>query len=198
MRIQLLLAGAAVAGMASLATTTVNAANLISNGGFETGDFTDWTLFDNTGFTGVDGNFSGVDPTEGNYQAYFGPVGSTGGISQAVSTSGGSVYTISFDLFNFGGTTAIFSADFGGSNLLALSDPSDFPYTHYSFTRTAAGSSTTLSFTTQQDPSYWLLDNVSVTPGGVPEPAAWALMLTGFFGLGAALRNNRRQAVLSA
>jgi hypothetical protein len=30
--------------------------------------------------------------------------------------------------------------------------------------------------------------------GGVPEPAAWALMITGFFGLGAALRRAQRTA----
>jgi hypothetical protein len=31
--------------------------------------------------------------------------------------------------------------------------------------------------------------------GGVPEPATWAMMLTGFFGLGAVLRRSRRLAV---
>jgi hypothetical protein len=31
----------------------------------------------------------------------------------------------------------------------------------------------------------------SVTSGGVPEPAAWSLMLAGFGGLGAMLRRRR-------
>ncbi|MBU1375370.1 MAG: PEPxxWA-CTERM sorting domain-containing protein [Alphaproteobacteria bacterium] len=32
----------------------------------------------------------------------------------------------------------------------------------------------------------------------IPEPASWALMITGFFGMGSALRRSRRQAVLAA
>ena len=38
-------------------------------------------------------------------------------------------------------------------------------------------------------PSYLLLDAFRVS---VPEPATWALMLTGFFGMGAMLRRQRR------
>ena len=40
------------------------------------------------------------------------------------------------------------------------------------------------------------LDNVSVT-GGVPEPAAWAMMLIGFSGLGALLRRRRASVNLA-
>jgi hypothetical protein len=42
--------------------------------------------------------------------------------------------------------------------------------------------------------------SVDPTPpaGGVPEPASWALMLTGFLGAGAALRNRRRTAAATA
>ena len=46
----------------------------------------------------------------------------------------------------------------------------------------------------------WGLRDIVVTQasGGVPEPASWALMLTGFGALGAGLRRNRRQAALVA
>ena len=46
----------------------------------------------------------------------------------------------------------------------------------------------------------WGLRDIVVTQasGGVPEPASWALMLTGFGGLGAVLRRSRRQAALVA
>ena len=46
----------------------------------------------------------------------------------------------------------------------------------------------------------WGLRDIVVTQasGGVPEPASWALMLTGFGALGAVLRRNRRQAALVA
>ena len=35
-------------------------------------------------------------------------------------------------------------------------------------------------------------------PGGVPEPATWALMLIGFGGLGAAIRRSRQKAAATA
>ncbi|THD50567.1 PEP-CTERM sorting domain-containing protein [Phenylobacterium sp.] len=43
------------------------------------------------------------------------------------------------------------------------------------------------------------LDNLSVdsVPGGVPEPASWALMPLGFAGLGAGLRARRARVVLA-
>jgi len=46
--------------------------------------------------------------------------------------------------------------------------------------------------------SQILVDNFSDGSAAVPEPAAWALMLTGFFGMGAVLRSNRRKAVFAA
>jgi hypothetical protein len=40
------------------------------------------------------------------------------------------------------------------------------------------------------------LDDISVA--GVPEPATWAMMLTGFLGMGSILRRNRRQLATAA
>ena len=37
-----------------------------------------------------------------------------------------------------------------------------------------------------------VVTNYLYSPGGVPEPMTWALMLTGFFGLGSALRRQRK------
>jgi hypothetical protein len=39
------------------------------------------------------------------------------------------------------------------------------------------------------------VDSISFSGGGVPEPAAWALMILGFGGVGASLRAKRRQAI---
>jgi hypothetical protein len=44
---------------------------------------------------------------------------------------------------------------------------------------------------------YRLVTGGSVT-GAVPEPASWALMLTGFLGAGAVLRTARRRQVAFA
>jgi len=51
------------------------------------------------------------------------------------------------------------------------------------------------------DYNFFFSDGIGNTPptgggGGVPEPSAWALMLVGFGGLGAALRGRRRKAGL--
>ena len=46
---------------------------------------------------------------------------------------------------------------------------------------------------------YWGLDNVnSSATGPVPEPAAWAMILTGFFGIGAITRRRRQAGPMAA
>jgi len=194
MRLQSLLAGAAIALVASVSAVSANAIELLSNGSFESG-FDAWSQFGNGGFTGVSGAFGGVDPTDGAQQAFFGPVGSTGGITQNVATVAGGHYTFSFDLFGFGGGNS-YAAAFNGLTVLAGSGGTSGYETH-SFDVVATGASSAVTFAFQHDPSYYLLDNVSVT-GGVPEPAAWALMLTGFLGAGVAIRGNRRRQVALA
>jgi hypothetical protein len=66
-------------------------ANLITNGGFETGDFTGWTHVSGR----VTGTFDGVASHSGNFQAVF-----VAGVSlaQSVATTPGASYTIDFFL----------------------------------------------------------------------------------------------------
>lgn len=67
----------------------------IDNGGFETGDFTNWTRSGNLGATLVSGPYA----NSGNFGAQLGPVGSEGFLSQNVTglTTGGS-YDLTFFL----------------------------------------------------------------------------------------------------
>ena len=178
------IAASVIAGLALFASAAQASPNLVANGSFETGDFTSWTQFGNTGFTGVSGTFGGIAPTDGLFQGFFGPVGSTGGIQQSIATGTGITYIVSFDLFNFGGTPNSFIADFGGT-LLSLTDDAGLGYTTFTYMVTTSGGPTDLIFTTQQDPSYWLLDHISVVE--TPEPATLALMgvaLLSMLGLG--------------
>src|SRR5262245_60755082 len=96
---------AAVLAGLCVAAAGFASAQVVVNGGFETGDFTGWTQFGNTGFTGVQaGPFGGINPHGGQFHAFFGPVGSTGGISQVVpGTVLGGNYVLDFWLHNFGG-----------------------------------------------------------------------------------------------
>src|SRR4051794_31218171 len=77
-----------------LASAAAARANLITNGGFETGDFTGWTQGGNTDNTSVSSN--AVDVHSGTFGARLGPVGPNGLLSQTLATVVGSTYTIEF------------------------------------------------------------------------------------------------------
>ena len=169
------------------------AVELVTNGGFETGNFSGWTLGGNTGFTFVSTSL----PHSGTYDAQLGPVGSQGSLSQWLDTVAGATYNISFWLQHDGGTPNSFQAFFDGNPiLLNLNNSGGFDY--FNFTFTANGTAPTLlEFRYQQDPAYFRLDDVSVQGlrGSVPEPATWAMMLLGFGGIGLTMRRRRRPAL---
>jgi VPDSG-CTERM motif len=171
----LALAGLLAAGIAQSAK-----ANLIVNGGFETGAFDGWTQTGNTSFTFVNG-----EPHSGNQAAWFG-AGSLGGILQSFATTAGATYHFDFWLKNTGSPSEA-HVFWNGLEILILSDPGDFvDYTHYQFTETAIGASTEIKFLFENTPSWYRLDDVNVS--GVPD-AGSTFSLLGFASLGvAALR----------
>ena len=116
-------------------------ANIVTNPGFETGDFTGWTQGGDTSFTGVDGN-----PHSGNFAAFFGPVDSIGTLSQTLTTTPGELYNIDFWLEN-DDTSGVnsFSVSFDGNVLDSMTGASAFGYTEFSFTALASTSSTVRS-----------------------------------------------------
>ena len=135
-----LLAGAAFAAMMAAAGQAGAATNLVANGSFETGDFTGWTQFGDTSYTGVTyGCFDVGCPTDGSYLAYFGSVYSVGGIEQALGTAAGQ-YTVSFALSDDSGS--YFSADLGSTNLTNFGYVGSFGTTLYSFTVATTGPET--------------------------------------------------------
>lgn len=183
---------------ASAAAVSASASELVANGGFETGSLSSWSLTGNTGFSGV----VSTPVHSGEFAFTDGAVGSPGFLSQTVATVAGQAYDFSFWLRNDGGTPNAFSASLGGALLTTLTNAGGaFDYTHFFGTVVAASNNASLTFAFQQNPAFWSIDDISLTNavGGVPEPASWALMLTGFLGAGAAIRaNRRRQAVLAA
>src|SRR5437016_2266773 len=88
------LAALVLCGAALGFCNSAGAASLVTNGGFETGDFTGWTQTGNSTFNGVQSPGPGPSVREGNSSAFFGPVGSVGGISQTLTTIPGASYFI--------------------------------------------------------------------------------------------------------
>jgi len=175
--------------VAAVAVPAQAASNLVTNGGFETGDFTGWTGTGDTSFDGVQCPGPGPLVYEGNCSAFFGPFGGLGGISQTLnSLSVGALYLITFALEPDGGTPSFFSASFGGTNLISLTNPAPGPYRAYSFAAQATAASQTLAFNFRNDPGFLNLDAVRVS---LPEPASIALFGTGLAGL---LLGRRRQS----
>jgi hypothetical protein len=78
---------------------------------------------------------------------------------------------------------------------------------HLSYAVPVSGPSTVISFIGASDQAWGdegfgidnvVVDGTAAVSGGVPEPSAWATMLLGMFGLGAALRSARRRPQLTA
>ena len=169
----------------------------ITNGGFETGDFTGWTQFGDTTFNGVcdistcPGGFA---PYAGTYSAYFGPVGDTGGIFQNVATVVGQQYTLTFYLANQpGGVPNFFDVQFGNAGFTLTDFPVAFGWTQFTLTNTATSTTTLLEFTFRNDPGYWFLDNVGVsTSGTTPEPGTLILFGSVLLGIAGVVRRKFR------
>src|SRR5437588_6466275 len=86
---------------------TPSMANLVTNPGFEMGNFSGWIQSGNTEANAVG---TGVYAHTGTFGAQLGPVGSDWFLVQILPTTIGTTYDISFWLRNDGGTPNDFSA----------------------------------------------------------------------------------------
>lgn len=156
------------------------------NGGFETGDFTGWSVDTGNNWAMV----VSPDAQEGTYSAELGTYEAVGTLSQTFSTTIGQAYLVSFWVANdFLDDTNVFQVLWNGQ--VQTLDPVleatvAFPYTQYEFITTAAAIDSTIAFNFQNDASVFHLDNVGVAP--VPEPSTILLFASGLLTVAAARR----------
>jgi Viral BACON domain len=158
--------------------------NIVLNGGFETGDFTDWTLNTNGvhGDSVVDNGATGISPNSGSYFAALGQAGSLGYISQILPTVTNQSYLLSLwfnspNVNDLAPTTNLLSSNtpnqfvvsWNGATLFNQTNiPPITGWTNMQYIVTATGPGTVLQFGQRDDQWYLGLDDINVWP--IPAP----------------------------
>ena len=154
---------------AALLIPGVASADLVFNGGFETGDFTGWILSGNP----IPGKVDMVNPHSGLYAADLTALGSPSFMEQFLATSPGVTYDLTYFLDVSKPPSSGVIEFFTQVNRVTLFDQTNIPpqaYTRYSFPFMATGTSTDLKFGFRYDAGSFFLDDISVT--AVPEPSS--------------------------
>jgi hypothetical protein len=163
----------------------------VGNGGFETGDFTDWTFVGDPGLdfalSADDEDVAGTNVLDGTtdaqfvhsglYGAYLGECSPEntlldGSLSQALATTPGQEYLVSCWLASFAyeGSTIPndFSVKWNGSTLYARTDLGAFGWSNLLFVAPATTDRTTLEFDFSNVQAAFGFDDVSVQPAPAP------------------------------
>jgi hypothetical protein len=176
----------------AVAVLTVQSPPLVFNGGFETGDFSGWTLVGtaNSGSTiynevvSANSLASGAGTNfihSGNYGAFLGD-NTIATLSQTLNTVPGQVYFLSFWLANPGsGSGQQFLVNWNTNStstnqIYFLSNPPVLSWTNLSFLVAATTTNTVLKFGAANPPDGFGLDDVSVTaiPPAVFQMPTWS------------------------
>jgi hypothetical protein len=167
----------------------------VQNGGFETGDFTDWSLVGDTVFwdppygyivynAAVDSSFSpDVDYVHsGTYGAALGEPGYLATLSQSLGTVPGQAYLLSFWLLNPTNLpTQIFSVNWSSNGsamttLYGITNTPAFAWSNLCFVITPTSTNSLLQFAVENDQNCFGLDDVSLTP--LPQPSITSVAST--------------------
>ena len=167
----------------NLQFTLLAGQSVVQNGGFETGDFTGWTLSgDGPPVNFVTGSITynisttshptniTINPHSGSYFAALGEPNTPAYLSQTVPTLGGQTYLLSLWMDSPDGETPNeFNVSWNGNMLTNLVNMPKLGWINLQFIVTANGSSTVLQIGAQSDPTYLALDGVNVWP--IPTPS---------------------------
>ncbi len=183
----------------------VHAGNVVLNPGFEAGDFTSWNVNLATQGPDLQVRSGGISP--GLFDTQFGATtaGDYDTLAQSIATVNGQTYTFSFSLaesfvgdengdnLSSGRVRPAFvavdpAADFQAfwNGIMVLDEPAAgrtgfFDFDQFAFDEVATGNDT-ISFRAYNVPSFYFLDNVSVSTAdaaAAPEPASWLAMAVG-------------------
>lgn len=166
----------------------------VGNGGFETGDLTDWNYAGDTnlifalasddvdvaGTNALDGEADILFVHSGIYGAYLGEYPDEGSLSQTVVTTAGQSYVVSFWLtcvpYQGETTPNDFTAKWNGSTLFAQTNLDAFGWTNLQFAVPATTSRTTLEYDFSNVPGAFGLDDITVEP--IPPPMFQSVAMT--------------------
>lgn len=203
---QFLLSAALAGAIAATLGISSSHANLITNGSFEDGNLVpdgngamSVAVGDHTtmpGWTVVNGSISWIGPNDFFLTASQGnrfldltdyrDAIPYGGVTQTITTVANAFYTLTFDLGSsarYGLPDSITASAGSASQTFTSTSPLDNQWQTETLSFQATGASTLISLIGDTaNPSYIGLDNVNVA--AVPEPATWAMMILGFFGIG--------------
>jgi len=158
-------------------------ANLVTNGGFDTGNFTGWTVSGNG--ISIDSIFAASPCCDAAFGAGSNDP-NPGTLSQSLLTVPNHPYAIKFQLMDESGSfTNTFTVNFGNFSQSITGDSAAFAMTK--FVLPVPGSDVTslatdLIFQGINDTAAWNLDNVSVATS-VPEPSSALILGVGLIGL---------------
>jgi Pro-kumamolisin, activation domain/Domain of unknown function (DUF5011)/Immunoglobulin domain/Viral BACON domain len=160
---------------------------LVQNGGFETGDFTGWTLVGDSGTVNYVDTGTYITPHSGNYAAALGQVTTLANLSQTLPTSAGQTYLLSLWLDSPSVshqklTPNEFMVEWNGITLFDKTNIGRIGWTNLQFIVKATDSTAVLQFGARDDNWYLGLDDVSVTPISPPSLTAQPTNFTALAG----------------